>query len=50
MTVVLVVGAEDGARGLLVGSYATGGVFVLGLISVHRGLLALRPDRSCCGG
>ena len=44
LTVILVVGAEDGARGLLIGSYATGGVFVLGLIWVHRGLLTLRPD------
>ena len=32
LTVVLVVGAGEGARGLLLGSYASGAVFVLGLI------------------
>lgn len=44
VTVILVVGAEEGARGLLLGSYATGAAFVLGLIAVHRRLLSLRPD------
>jgi O-antigen/teichoic acid export membrane protein len=45
VTVILVVGADDGARGLLLGSYATGGAFVLGLIAVHRRSLSLRIDR-----
>jgi O-antigen/teichoic acid export membrane protein len=44
LTVALVVGAEEGARGLLLGSYASGGLFVLGLIVVHRRRLSLRPD------
>ena len=45
LTVVLVVGAGEGARGLLLGSYASGAVFVLGLIVVHRRRLSLRVDR-----
>jgi O-antigen/teichoic acid export membrane protein len=45
LTVVLVVGREEGARGLLLGSYASGAVFVLGLIFVHRRRLSLRVDR-----
>jgi O-antigen/teichoic acid export membrane protein len=45
LTVVLVVGAEEGARGLLLGSYASGAVFVLGLIFVHRHRLSLLFDR-----
>jgi O-antigen/teichoic acid export membrane protein len=45
LTVVLVVGAGEGARGLLVGSYASGGAFVLGLIVVHRRRLSLLFDR-----
>jgi O-antigen/teichoic acid export membrane protein len=45
LTVVLVVGAGEGARGLLVGSYASGAVFVLGLIVVQRRRLSLRFDR-----
>ena len=45
LTVVLVVGAEEGARGLLLGSYASGAAFVLGLIWVHRRRLSLRIDR-----
>jgi len=45
LTVVLVVGAGEGARGLLLGSYASGAVFVLGLIWVHRRRLSLRIDR-----
>ncbi len=44
LTVVLVVGAGEGARGLLVGSYASGAVFVLGLVFVHRRRLALNFD------
>jgi O-antigen/teichoic acid export membrane protein len=45
LTVVLVVGADEGARGLLLGSYASGGAFVLGLIFVHRRRLSLRFER-----
>ena len=45
LTVALVVGADEGARGLLIGSYASGAVFVLGLIVVHRRRLSLRIDR-----
>lgn len=46
LTVVLVVGAGEGARGLLLGSYASGAAFVLGLIWVHRRRLSLRFERS----
>jgi O-antigen/teichoic acid export membrane protein len=45
LTVVLVVGAGEGARGLLLGSYASGAVFVLGLFWVHRRRLSLWVDR-----
>jgi O-antigen/teichoic acid export membrane protein len=45
LTVVLVVGLEEGARGLLVGSYAAGAVFVLALILLQRRRLSLRFDR-----
>jgi len=45
LTVILVVGAGEGARGLLLGSYLSGAVFVLGLIWVHRGRLSLWIDR-----
>jgi O-antigen/teichoic acid export membrane protein len=45
LTVVLVVGEDEGARGLLLGSYASGAVFVLGLIAAHRRKLSLRIDR-----
>ncbi|HEY2335144.1 MAG TPA: oligosaccharide flippase family protein, partial [Solirubrobacterales bacterium] len=45
LTVVLVVGEGEGARGLLLGSFASGGVFVLGLIFVHRRRLSLWVDR-----
>jgi O-antigen/teichoic acid export membrane protein len=44
LTVVLVVGAGEGARGLLVGSYASGAVFVLGLIVLQRRRLSLLFD------
>lgn len=44
VTVVLVVGLDEGARGLLLGSYATGAAFVLGLIAAHRRQLSLRLD------
>ena len=45
LTVFLVVGEGEGARGLLLGSYVSGGVFVLGLIWVHRRRLSLLVDR-----
>jgi O-antigen/teichoic acid export membrane protein len=44
LTVILVVGRGEGARGLLLGSYASGAVFVLGLIAVHRRRLSLWID------
>jgi O-antigen/teichoic acid export membrane protein len=46
LTVVLVVGAEEGARGLLLGSYASGAAFVLGLIVAQRRRLSLFFDRA----
>jgi O-antigen/teichoic acid export membrane protein len=46
LTVVLVVGQDEGARGLLLGSYASGAAFVLGLIAVHRRRLSLWVDRA----
>ena len=46
LTVVLVVGAGEGARGLLLGSYASGAVFVLGLIVLQRRRLSLLFDRA----
>jgi O-antigen/teichoic acid export membrane protein len=45
LTIVLVVGAEEGARGLLLGSYASGAAFVLGLIAYNRRHLSLLVDR-----
>ncbi len=42
LTVVLVVGAGEGARGLLVGSYASGAVFVVALIALRWRSLSLR--------
>jgi O-antigen/teichoic acid export membrane protein len=46
LTVVLVVGFEEGARGLLLGSYATGAAFVGGLIVWRRRRLSLRIDHA----
>lgn len=46
ITVVLVVGQDEGARGLLLGSYVSGAAFVLGLIVVHRRRLSLWIDRA----
>src|SRR6186997_837635 len=46
LTVVLVVGLDEGARGLLLGSYAAGAVFVLGLIALQWRQLSLRFDRA----
>ncbi len=45
LTVVLVVGAGEGARGLLLGSYVSGAAFVVGLIVLQRRRLSLRIDR-----
>jgi O-antigen/teichoic acid export membrane protein len=42
LTVVLVVGEGEGARGLLLGSYLSGAVVVLALVVVHRRRLSLR--------
>jgi O-antigen/teichoic acid export membrane protein len=44
LTVILVVGQGEGARGLLLGSYASGAAFVLGLIVIHRRRLSLLID------
>jgi O-antigen/teichoic acid export membrane protein len=46
LTVILVVGAGEGARGLLLGTYATGAAFVLGLIVMQWQRLSLWPDRA----
>jgi O-antigen/teichoic acid export membrane protein len=46
LTVVLVVGAGEGARGLLVGSYASGAVTVLVLVFLQRRRLSLLFDRA----
>ena len=46
LTIVLVVGEDEGARGLLIGSYATGAAFCLALILVHRRRLSLWVDRA----
>jgi len=44
LTVVLVVGLEEGARGLLIGSYASGAAFVLALVAMQWRRLSLRFD------
>ncbi len=44
VTVVLIVGLEEGARGLLLGSYATGAATVAVLIAMNWRRLGLRPD------
>ncbi len=44
LTIVLVVGLDEGARGLLLGSYATGAAFVLALIAMHWRSLSLVFD------
>jgi O-antigen/teichoic acid export membrane protein len=44
LTVVLVVGVGDGARGLLLGSYLVGAAFVLGMIFAQRRRLTLRVE------
>jgi len=49
LTVVLVVGEGEGARGLLLGSYASGAAFVLVLIVVHWRRLSLRFEPPLLG-
>jgi len=44
VTVWLVVFEEEGARGLLLGQYATGGAFLVALLVAHRRRLSLVPD------
>jgi O-antigen/teichoic acid export membrane protein len=44
LTVVLVVGLDEGARGLLLGSYVSGAAFVLGLVVLQWRRLSLRFD------
>jgi O-antigen/teichoic acid export membrane protein len=44
LTVVLVVGLDEGARGLLLGSYASGAGFVLVLIALQWRRLSLWPE------
>jgi O-antigen/teichoic acid export membrane protein len=44
LTVVLVVGKGEGARGLLIGSYASGAAVTLVLIAIHWRRLSLRID------
>jgi O-antigen/teichoic acid export membrane protein len=44
LTVILVVGLDEGARGLLVGSYASGAAFVIALIALRWRRLSLRFD------
>jgi O-antigen/teichoic acid export membrane protein len=46
LTVVLVVGRDEGARGLLLGSYLSGAVVAIALIVVHRRRLSLWIDAS----
>jgi O-antigen/teichoic acid export membrane protein len=44
LTVFLVVGEDEGARGLLLGSYASGAAFAIALVFVHRKRLSLLVD------
>ncbi|HEU5063150.1 MAG TPA: oligosaccharide flippase family protein [Solirubrobacterales bacterium] len=46
LTVVFVVVLEEGARGLLLGSYATGAAFTLVLVALQWRQLSLRFDRA----
>jgi len=46
LTVVLVVGLDEGARGLLLGSYVSGAAIVLALVVVHWRRLSLFFDRA----
>ncbi|MBA2523081.1 MAG: oligosaccharide flippase family protein [Solirubrobacterales bacterium] len=45
LTVFLVVGLDEGARGLLLGSYLSGVPFVIWFLIAERRRLAKRPDR-----
>lgn len=49
VTLALVAGADEGARGLLIGSYGTGAVFVAGLLFIHRRRLSLRWEAPLLG-
>ena len=49
LTVVLVVGLDEGARGLLLGSYATGALFVIVLIALQWRRLSLWPNPPLLG-
>jgi O-antigen/teichoic acid export membrane protein len=49
LTVILVVGLEEGARGLLLGSYASGIPFVLWFVLSERRRLGLVPSRPLLG-
>jgi O-antigen/teichoic acid export membrane protein len=44
LTVILVVGEGEGARGLLLGSYVSGAAVVLALIAIHWRRLSLRVE------
>src|SRR5918994_511827 len=44
VTVYLVVIEDEGARGLLLGQYLTGAVFLAGLVIAHRRRLSAMPD------
>jgi O-antigen/teichoic acid export membrane protein len=44
VTVWLVVVEDEGARGLLLGQYVTGALFLVGLLWIHRRRLTLAPD------
>lgn len=46
LTLILIAGFDEGARGLLLGSYAAGLPFVLWLVVSERRRLARRPDRA----
>jgi len=49
LTVLLVVVGDEGARGLLIGSYASGIPFVLWMMFAERHRLSLVPDRQLIG-
>ncbi len=49
LTILLVVGLDEGAQGLLLGSYLAGLPFLLQRIYAERSRLSLRPDRELLG-
>jgi O-antigen/teichoic acid export membrane protein len=49
ITVVLIVVADEGARGLLLGTYGAGALFVVVLLGVHHHRLSLLPNRALLG-